>query len=530
MHYIFLFFSLILGACQPSRQKEDFATPATLDTLRSEPATSGPPLHRHRKRSQKQAQAEPIPAHLKQLVSVSIGENLPLKTALLTLAQSHQIDIQLDSAIDRKILFSAHQKPFIDVIKDICDLAELRFSIKGQAIRIEVDTPFPQNYNIQHLNLVRSTDNHTSIATDVFSNGTEFNGPTDNGSNSNVTAKMESNFWSELDSNLKVILGDTSLFTLHRQGGIITVRGTAKQHRAVTAYLNSLRRATATQVLIEAKVIEVNLKDEFKAGINWQQLTGRIRADIPLGKIAQEGKITAPMHVHQDILNFGVNTGDFSSILQAIQQFGATNTISSPRLTVLNNQSAILKVAQNQVYFRLRYDKQYNLIGNRESINVASDIQTVPIGLVMAVQPSIDDDTGEIILSLRPTISRLNRSIADPAIDIAYRASGGRGDSPKPSLVPVVEVREIDSVLRVKSGKIAILGGLMESRQSLENTKVPWLGDVWGVGKLASSKSETDEVVELVILLRATILEGDEDLNPADQRLADEYASDARPF
>lgn len=520
--------SIILCACQ-SQPTTDFATRTTLDTLRSEPAASHAEPRPKRRRTKPD---DDIPDRLKQPVSISIGDNLSLKTALLTLAQSRKIDIQLAADTDRRIVFSAYKRPFIDVIKDICDLANLRFSIKGQAIRIEPDTPFPHNYNVQHLNLVRSTDNHTSIATDVFANGSDLNTPSiDNGSNSNVIAKVENDFWTELQNNLGIILGNTAQFTLHRQGGVITVRGTAKQHRAVTNYLNNLKRATTTQVLIEAKVIEVSLKDDFKAGINWKQLTGDIfRAHVPLGKIAQEGKVTAPMHIHQDILSLGIDTGDFSAILQAIQQFGATNTLSSPRLTVLNNQSAILKVAQNQVYFRLRYDKQYNLNINRESINVASDIQTVPIGLVMAVQPSIDDNTGEIILSLRPTISRLNRSVADPAIDIAYQASGGQGDSPKPSLIPVVEVREIDSVLRVKSGKIAILGGLMESRKAVEDTKLPWIGDIWGIGKLASGKSETDEIVELVILLKATILEGDEDLNAADHRLLYQYSDDPRPL
>ncbi len=527
MKYLWILFVFFITACQPPRSSNEFATRATLDKLRLEPALNQPsPSIRKRKKL-----IEQIPAKLRQPVSISIGEHLPLKSALLALAQSHKIDIQLTSDIDRQIVFSAHKKPFIDVIKDICDLANLRFSIKGQAIRIEVDTPFPHNYNVQHLNLIRSTDNHTSIATDVFSNNADSTATVDNGSNSNVTAKVENDFWTEVKSNLEVIMGDPRLFTIHRQGGVITVRGTAKQHRAVNQYLNNLKRATTTQVLIEAKVIEVSLKDDFKAGINWRQLTGGVfRASVPLGKIAHEGKITAPMHAHQDILSLGVDTGDFSAILQAIQQFGATNTLSSPRLTVLNNQSAILKVAQNQVYFRLRYDKQYTLNNMRESFNVASDIQTVPIGLVMSVQPSIDEDTGEIILSLRPTISRLNRSVADPAVDIMYQASGGKGESPKPSLIPVVEVREIDSVLRVKSGKVAVLGGLMESRKAGEDSKIPGLGDIWGIGQLASARSETDEIVELVILLKATIIEGDEELQAADQRLAYEYVDDPRPL
>ncbi|MBX3486503.1 MAG: hypothetical protein KF798_01185 [Candidatus Paracaedibacteraceae bacterium] len=518
----------ILSACQPQPPKSNFAEPATIAELKSEPVTIKPAQPKPRKRKPIQPA---VPNHLRQLVSISIGEHLPLSTALLSLAQAHHIDIQLAPNIDQPVVFSAQQRPFIEVIADLCDLTDLRYTIKGKAIKIEKDTPYPHNYSVQHLNLARSTDNHTSIATDVFASSTELNASVDNGSNSNVTAKVENDFWSELKGNLEVILGDSGAFTLHRQGGIITVRGTSKQHKAVESYLNKLKQSTATQVLIEAKVIEVALKDEFKAGINWRQLTGGVlRASAPLGKIAQEGKLTSPMHAHQDILSLGVDTGDFSAILNAIKQFGATNTLSSPRLTVLNNQSAILKVAQNQVYFRLRYDKQYNLNINRESINVASDIQTVPIGLVMAVQPSIDDDTGEIILSLRPTISRLNRSVSDPAVDIAYQASGGNGESPKPSLIPVVEVREIDSVLRVRSGKIAVLGGLMESRKALEDSKLPWFGDIPGIGKLASAQSDTDEIVELVILLKATVIDGDEDLSPADERLAYSVVDDPRPL
>jgi general secretion pathway protein D len=221
MKYLWVLFVFFITACQPPQAQNEFATRATLDNLRSEPAVSPlPAVARHRKKS-----IERIPAKLKQPASISIGENLSLKTALLTLAQSHKIDIQLASDIDRQIVFSAHKKPLIDIIRDICDLANLRFSIKGQAIRIEADTPFPHNYNVQHLNLIRSTDNHTSIATDVFSNSTDLNATVDNGSNSNLSAKVENDFWAELKNNLEVIIGDSSLFTIHRQGGLLPSEG-----------------------------------------------------------------------------------------------------------------------------------------------------------------------------------------------------------------------------------------------------------------------------------------------------------------
>ena len=171
----------------------------------------------------------------------------------------------------------------------------------------------------------------------------------------------------------------------------------------------------------------------------------------------------------------------------------------------MNNQTAILKVAQNQVYFRLRYDKQYNTAVQRESVTVSSDIQTVPIGFVMSVQPSIDLETGEIILFLRPTISRLNQSVRDPAVDIIKNSLiAENGSSPSssssPSLIPVVEVREIDSILRVKDGGVAILGGLMEVRSIEDTNKIPIIGDIEFVRELFSSQTSGDQVVELVIL------------------------------
>jgi len=202
----------------------------------------------------------------------------------------------------------------------------------------------------------------------------------------------------------------------------------------------------------------------------------------------------------------------------------------------MNNQTAILKVAQNQVYFRINYDKQFSTTIQQQSVNISSDIQTVPIGLVMSVQPSIDPETGEIILFLRPTISRLNQAVRDPAVDIAYNANISAGTSaselikPHPSLVPVVEVREIDSVLRLKDGEIAILGGLMEIRSTQDNAKLPFLGDIALVKELFNSYSEGDLVVELVILLKATILEDAANPDKADERLLQSYVRDPRPL
>jgi MSHA type pilus biogenesis protein MshL len=505
-----------------------------------------------------------IPAVFLQTVSVTVSENQSLKPVFIELAKQAGIDLQLDPQISSHFVFSAKSQPFINVIEDMCSLGNLRYKIIGKAIRIEVDSPYVENYNVQFLNLARSSQNRISIATDVFSNmGANTNAnkvPIDNGSNSSVNVASTSDFWLELENNLKIILGhrnsvsmptpsaslgpalpqppETVNYSLHKQAGIVSVFGTAKHHKEVKNYLKHLRIAASSQVLIEAKIVEVNLKEEFKSGINWQKIGthGDWQFNAKFGDLSQNSRFHDPTSPTTNLVNIGATGTNFSSILQALQEFGASRTLSSPRLTVMNNQTAILKVAQNQVYFRINYDKQFSTAVQQQSVNISSDIQTVPIGLVMSVQPSIDPETNEIILFLRPTISRLNQAVRDPAVDIAYNANIGAGTSaselikPHPSLVPVVEVREIDSVLRVKDGEIAILGGLMEIRSTQDNAKLPFLGDITLVKELFSSHSEGDLVVELVILLKASILEDAAAPDNADKRLLQNYIRDPRPL
>ena len=289
----------------------------------------------------------------------------------------------------------------------------------------------------------------------------------------------------------------------------------------------------ATQVLIEAKVIEVSLSDQYRSGINWSKVQGGdLKTSANFGDLARSAESLNVARAQSDYVSFGLTDKTFSAILQSIQTFGTAKTLSSPRLTVLNNQTALLKVAQNQVYFKLNYDKSFYTNSNRETTTVSSDIQTVPIGLMMSVQPSIDQETGKIILSLRPTISRLAQSVRDPAVDIALSSSSNTSitASSSSSLVPVVEVREIDSVLSVYDGEIAVLGGFLEVRSRYSDQSLPGISKLPIIGELVKGTNDGDEVVELVILLKVSIIEDHAPLNEADERLVSSYTNDPRPF
>ncbi|MBX9977240.1 MAG: hypothetical protein K2X98_03210 [Alphaproteobacteria bacterium] len=486
--------------------------------------------------------APTLPDAFKKNISLSLTENVSLKNVLPEVARHIGVDLQLDPKIDEKLVFQATDQPFMDVIDQLCDLANLRYKVMGKSLRVEKDTPYSKNYNVQFLNLSRSTENHVSIATDVFANSRKTNSVIgDNGSNSSVNMTNENDFWKELDANLHAIMdhGDGGTFSMHKQGGLVSVQGTEKQHRQVRTYLRQLRKVATTQVLIEAKVIEVTLTDQYRSGINWQKIAGKsprdLRFNAPLGTLAQNARLLNPADAQSDVITIGGAGQSFSAILSAIEQFGVSRTLSSPRLTALNNQTAILKVARNEVYFRLNYNRQYNTNVARESFNVSSDIQTVPIGLVMSVQPSIDEESGEIILNLRPTISRLTGSVRDPAVDIAYNANANANGNtnttaPIPSVIPVVEVREIDSVLRLKDGEVGILGGLMQTNSTQDRSQLPGIGNAPIIGELVKERVDSDMVVELVILMRAKIVAGAPEPDDADDRLYNNYTDDPRRF
>jgi general secretion pathway protein D len=466
--------------------------------------------------------APPLLPEMKKKVSLTIQDTLSLKTVLMELAHQTGVGIALHPQMTSTlsgIHYRTSQTPFIDVIQDICQLTGHRFHLQGNRVLIEPDTPYVATYDVQFLSHSRKSENHMSVSTNVFS-PIETKGGTDNGSSSHFSSTTHMDFWTEVGQNLQMILkGPASAkepqpYTLHKQAGLIMVLGTAEQHKLIRNYLKKLKETTASQVIIEAKIIEVSLHEEFRSGINWHQLGGDIHIKAPLGTML--GK-----QAH-DLVAFSIEHGRFSSVLNLLQKFGTVRTLSNPRLTVMNNQPAMLKVATNEIFFHLEFDRYFQADGKPDVENISSDPLTIPIGLVMVVHPSINLETGEITLSLRPTISRVQKEVEDPAVAI-------KSHQTVKSTVPVVQVREMDSVLKIKSGEVVIMGGLMEDHAAYKSTSIPLLDTLPFFGELAKGKEDTQHLTELVIFLTAHIVE-DPYIGEADTRLYNTYTEDPRPW
>ncbi len=473
-------------------------------------------------------------------VSLSTTQALPLNKLFVEIGRRADLDIQLSPTISGAIHYSVREKPVIELLKEICEIADLHFEYYNGTIKITHDEMYAKDYSLQYLNMLRSASNNVGVATDIFStsvSGSKSGGASgDNGSKGHFNVESINNFWDEVETNLinLTAVEKGSTYTIHRQGGVVTLYATQKQHMKIEKYLKILKQISCSQVLIEAKVIEVNLRDEYRTGINWAKVYGSKRWSIGanFSDTAREDSFLNPLVNGQRFVVGNFRAGrKIDGLISALEDFGYVRTLSSPRITVMNNQSAVLKVAQNEVYFQLKYNNLVYGNNNNSNISVTSQINTIPIGLIMMVQPSIDLETGEIILYLRPTVSSLKTKIDDPALQIIHNntAQNTQNDTLPKSQIPVVEVREIDSVMRLQNGEVGIMGGLMEVRSAKSRSGLPALQRIPILNDMTGANGEGDYVVELVIALKATIVDNP---NPdaADLRLNEEYVSDARPF
>jgi MSHA biogenesis protein MshL len=286
--------------------------------------------------------------------------------------------------------------------------------------------------------------------------------------------------------------------------GVISVRATNKQHEKVQEFLDKVMGSAKRQVLIEATIVEVRLNDSFQAGIDWSRLRNS----------ASNSGFTFQQSLGPDLdpvtgrgfsvgyLNPTGAWGNLAASVTLLKQFGDTKVISSPKLMVLNNQTAVLKVVDNLVYFTVQ--AQQSTIGGTVGgtlATITTTPNTVPVGVVMSVTPQINE-SGSVNINVRPTISRVLSFVRDPNPQL----NGADGGIVVPSQIPQIQVREMESMLQIGSGNTAILGGLMQDDIKRNSDRVPGLSDVPGVGQVFNGRDEANSKTELVIFLRPTVI------------------------
>jgi MSHA type pilus biogenesis protein MshL len=290
--------------------------------------------------------------------------------------------------------------------------------------------------------------------------------------------------------------------------GTVTINATERQHQLVQQHIDSIVSAMQRQVLIEATIVEVALSEAYQGGIDWSRLP--ITGGLSIQQVLLGGfnaAATAAGAAAGNSLTIGYtnptsNVGNISGTVKLLQEFGNTRVLSSPKLMALNNQTALLKVVDNLVYFEIQAQTTQGTNTALTTFNTTA--KTVAVGVVMGVTPQINED-GRVILTVRPTITRLRpeqRFVNDPNPSLCDNNRANCIANP----VPQVQVREMESVLQVGSGQTVVLGGLMQDEVQRTREQIPGADAVGGLGELFRFRNERAVKTELVVFLRPTIV------------------------
>ncbi len=442
--------------------------------------------------------AVPEPPEKLQTFTV-VAADLPANELLFALARDARLNLDIDPSISGRVSINAIDQTLPQILKRISRQVSLRYYLDGPNLVVEQDRPFIRIYKIDYLNMARSTKSSVEVATQIASTGTSAGGG-GGGSNSStsVTNTAENNFWKTLEDNIGLLAsvdGQAGTVISNRESGIISVWTTSVAHENIQRFVDQVLNSARKQVLIEATVVEVTLNDDFQAGIDWKRLAVGNGWSLEQSLLSGTTLGTGPF-LEATYLDTNANR-TVTAAIKALDSFGDVSVMSSPKIMALNNQTSILKVVDNRVYFSISADTVAGTLGVPPVTTFTTTINTVPVGFVMSVTPFISDD-GEIILNIRPTISRILQFVNDPNPDLA--AAGISNP------VPEIQVREMESVLRVADGNTAIIGGLMQDAAEKNSEGLPGLKDTPGIGLLFGTKTRLLDKTELVIFLRPRII------------------------
>ena len=349
---------------------------------------------------------------------------------------------------------------------------------------------------------------------------------------SRIATSSDTDFWQELSSALKTLVGTEAgrNVVISQHSGVIIVRAFPGELRNVEIFLKATQLVVERQVMLEAKIIEVQLNDGFQTGVNWSAFRrGNSRASFgmlnpgtvlqPNGAIGTGSEsidvaartFTNPTlsstpgtdFVGGTLLTAGVfglafQTGNFAALLSFLETQGTVQVLSSPRIATLNNQKAVLKVGTDE-FFITNISTSTTASGNTTTTSPTITVQPFFSGIALDVTPQIDENSN-IILHIHPSVSAVSEK--EKAVNL-----GQLGNFVLP--LASSNINETDSIVRVQDGNIVAIGGLMKQQQSEDKAQAPGVGDIPLVGALFGQRSKAFLKRELVILLKPTVILGE---------------------
>jgi len=401
-----------------------------------------------------------------------------------------------------------------DVMDITGDLYGLDIQRSGRLFQVRADSIQTQLFPIDYLNFKRSGGSETRVSSGQVSSSRD--NSNDAGSNSGgssesstanvvgtrISTETESDFWQGIERSLKMIIGtdNGSQVIVNAGSGLVMVRASGESLRQVGEYLRRTQLIIQRQVVLEAKILEIGLNEGYQQGINWSDIQSASSVTASDGLPAE---FTAQSLAGQAIKTSDIGglfsatfrEGTFTGLIELLGQQGNVQILSSPRISTVNNQKAVIKVGTDE-FFVTDIDFDDNNTAGATTDRTSTSVELTPFfsGISLDVTPQIAED-GAITLHVHPSVSE----VSDQQKIITV------GD--RDVVLPLARstVRETDSVIRAESGQIVVIGGLIQDSSEDSNSAVPFLSDIPLFGELFKQRSFQSRKSELVILLRPVV-------------------------
>lgn len=563
--------TLILSGCQTAPKRDTYnQIGAEVDTaLNAKPPAASqadavasallPPV------AQLTEQLPKARAVLEERFNVSFN-NVPVQQFYNSIVAGTRYNMLINPEVTGNITANLKDVTLFEALEAIRELYGYDYKIDGTRIYIRPLTMQTKMFKVNYLTATRKGVSSLRVSsTSVANAGTSSSGSNNNGNGNgnndnsgnngnngnngdnsggsrsqsqrdaaSVQTTSASDFWVELKTALDAIVDsgtDGRSVTISPQSGVIVIRAMPDALRNVDEYLRATQISVDRQVILEAKILEVELNSNFQSGINWSAF-GRLKGSNHLvsGGLVQPGTAMAPLNANGagvtlnngsivatpgtalgaagdamgSLFGLAFQTSNFAALISFLEGQGTVHVLSSPRIATLNNQKALLKIGTDE-FFVTGVSTTTNNNANGTGVTTPSvTLQPFFSGVVLDVTPQIDDQ-GNIILHVHPSVSQV--STVNKAVNLGVAL--GSLSLPLASS----STSEMDSIVRGQNGQVVAIGGLMRQATTSDRSGVPGIGGLPVVGALFRSTGEVVQKRELVVLIKPTVIESTSDWN-----------------